>query len=97
MNAETFIKNSTRFLTWLANWHDRLESVPLATAIPSPERTAVLSVDLIVGFAYEGPLSGPRVAGIIPAVTKLFEQAEAAGGEHPEQALGEPAAEVMES
>ena len=82
MNAETFIKNSTPFLTWLATWHARLESVPLSKAIPRPERAAVLSVDLIVGFAYEGPLSGPRVAGIVPVVTRLFEQAETAGVRH---------------
>ena len=69
------------FLTWLAEWHSGLKSVPFAQAIPDPRRTAFLSVDLIVGFAYEGPLAGPRVAAIVPTVTRLFGQARAAGVE----------------
>jgi nicotinamidase-related amidase len=55
--------------------------MPFSEAVPHPQRAAVLSVDLIVGFAYEGPLSGPRVAGIISTVAALFRQAKAAGVE----------------
>ena len=82
MDAKTLIEKSTPFLRWLADWHAQLQSLPFAQAIPRPERAALLSVDLIVGFAYQGPLSGPRVAGIIPTVTRLFERAEAAGVRH---------------
>ena len=82
MNANTLIENSTPFLTWLADWQANLKSVPFVQAVPQPQRAVIVSVDLVVGFAYEGRLSGPRVAGIIPAVVKLFERAKAAGLEH---------------
>lgn len=82
MNASAFIESSTPFLAWLADWQAGLEALPFAEAIPNPERVAVLSVDLIVGFAYQGPLSSPRVAGIMPPITALFRRAKAAGVQH---------------
>ena len=82
MSAQQLIKQSTPFLTWLANWLANLKTVPLIEAIPRPERTAMLGVDLIVGFAYQGPLSSPRVADIVPPTANLFTRAKAAGVEH---------------
>jgi nicotinamidase-related amidase len=82
MSATTFVKQSAPFLAWLADWQANLNQVALSTALPHPERTAVLCVDLIVGFAYQGPLSSPRVAGIVPPIASLFERAHAAGVEH---------------
>ena len=79
MDAKTFIEQSTPFLNWLWDWQRQLPTVSFDEAIPDPERTAVLSVDLIVGFAYEGILSSPRVAGIVPAAVQLFERAKTAG------------------
>jgi nicotinamidase-related amidase len=79
VDARTFVEQSTLFVHWLWNWQAGLQAVPLTEAIPHPERAAVLSVDLIVGFAYEGTLSSPRVAGIVPAAVRLFEQAQEAG------------------
>jgi nicotinamidase-related amidase len=70
------------FLTWLDAWLAGLKSVSFAQAVPTPERTAILSVDLIVGFAYEGTLASPRVADIVPSTVKLFKRAEAAGVKH---------------
>jgi nicotinamidase-related amidase len=66
---------------WLADRPDRQLEEIVATA-GSPERVAIISVDLIVGFCHEGPLSSPRVAGILPAVRSLFERAHAAGIRH---------------
>ncbi len=77
MTAQTL--GSTPFLTWLTEWLANLNSMPFTEAIPRPERAALFCVDLIVGFAYEGILSSPRVAGIVPPVSRLFEQASAAG------------------
>jgi len=79
MDAKTFIDQSIPFLNWLWDWQGQLPSISFAKAVPNPERTAVLSVDLIVGFAYEGILSSPRVAGIVHAAAQLFERAKAAG------------------
>jgi nicotinamidase-related amidase len=42
----------------------------------------LLSVDLTVGFAYQGALSSPRVAGIVAPTVQLFKRARAAGVEH---------------
>jgi nicotinamidase-related amidase len=39
----------------------------------------MMSVDMIVGFCTEGPLSSPRVAGIVQPVASLFTRAFEAG------------------
>lgn len=66
---------------WLAERVDlTLDSI--VTSAGSPERIAIMSVDLIVGFCHMGPLSSPRVAGILPAVRALFERANEAGISH---------------
>jgi nicotinamidase-related amidase len=70
------------FLAWLGNWVSDLWSVRFAKAVPDPERTAVLCVDLSVGFAYQGALSSPRVAGIVSPTVRLFERAYQAGVRH---------------
>jgi len=82
MDAGTFVRDRTCFLAWLADWHANLGVVPFVAAVGDVGRAAVLSVDLIVGFAYEGPLSSPRVAGVVPAAARLFRQADAAGVRH---------------
>ena len=82
MNADKFVQDRNPFLRWLADWNANLRTVPFGAVIEDVNRTAILSVDLIVGFAYEGPLSSPRIAGIVPAVARLFQQADAAGLEH---------------
>lgn len=77
MNLEA----SLPFLRWLSEWEASLKPVPFAQAVPDPSRAALFSVDLIVGFAYEGTLASPRVAGILPAVVELMHKAHAAGVE----------------
>jgi nicotinamidase-related amidase len=60
-----------------------------------PETVAVISVDVINGFCYEGPLASPRVAGIVPPIAALFQKAHRAGvrnfiltqDTHPEDAM----------
>ncbi len=66
-------------MRWLDDWHKKLKRRPFAGAVPEPGRTAIMSVDLINGFCYEGPLASPRVAAIVPAVVSLFGKAHAAG------------------
>jgi nicotinamidase-related amidase len=67
------------FLNWVARWYDGLAPADLATITAQPERVAVISVDLLNGFCYEGPLSGPRVAGIVEPIAALFRAAYDAG------------------
>jgi nicotinamidase-related amidase len=47
-----------------------------------PAHVGVMCVDLVVGFCYEGPLASPRVAGIVPPIVALFQEAHAAGVRH---------------
>jgi nicotinamidase-related amidase len=73
------IAGSRPFLDWLAAWYDHLPTVALGDAMPEPARAAFISVDMINGFCYEGPLSGPRVAGIVAPIAALMRAAHAAG------------------
>ncbi|HUS16242.1 MAG TPA: isochorismatase family cysteine hydrolase [Chloroflexia bacterium] len=73
------LAGSGPFLEWMAGWYDRLPRVDLGDIVRDPERTAVISVDLINGFCYEGPLSGPRVAGIVAPIAALMQAAHTAG------------------
>lgn len=66
---------TTEFLVWVENWLNQLDSPAFNDVIPHPERAAVVSVDMIHGFCYEGVLSSPRVAAITGAVRRTFTSA----------------------
>jgi len=70
---------SRPFLAFLENWQAQMQPVALADAIQDPEKTAILSVDVINGFCYEGPLASPRVANIVAPIASLFTSAWAMG------------------
>ncbi len=78
-SGAALVQGSAAFLDWLAGWWDRLPVLPLGAAVPDPAHTAVIAVDLVNGFCYEGPLSGPRVADIVPASVALLQATHAAG------------------
>lgn len=82
MKETSFEKRCEPFLRWLADWKENLKPGPLGTLVPDSRRAAVMSVDMVIGFCKTGPLAGPRVAGIIRAVTGLFEKAHEAGIRH---------------
>jgi nicotinamidase-related amidase len=73
---------SRAFMDWLARWEKELPVVSLSEVISDPARVGVLSEDLVKGFCSEGPLSSPRVAGIVPAVVRLFQRAHDLGVRH---------------
>jgi nicotinamidase-related amidase len=75
------IKGSQEFLNYLRQWYEEdLRPLPLETVIAGdPSQVAVLSVDLLNGFCREGSLASPRIEGVIPAVTNLFQRAYDAG------------------
>lgn len=70
------------FLPYLHHWVNSLPSLPLANALPAPERAAILSVDVIQGFCVSGPLASPRVARIVTPIVQLLQSAHAAGLKH---------------
>ena len=65
----------TAFLNYLEEWVANLPEVTIEEAAPAPEKTAIVSVDVINGFCYEGPLASPRVAGIVEPIARLFQRA----------------------
>ncbi len=64
-----------RFTQHMLGWFRHLDPLPLEQATPDPARAALLSTDLIVGFAYEGRLASPRVAALAPRAADLFRRA----------------------
>ena len=83
MSAKDFTRTSASFLTWLAGWQADLKPIRLGDLVAGePARAAVMCVDLVVGFCYEGPLASSRVARIVPPIVTLFEKAQAAGVGH---------------
>ncbi len=75
-------EKSRDFLNFLDQWQAGLEPMPLKEALPQPERGAILSVDVIDGFCYNGPLASPRVAQIVEPITRLFKHAWEHGVRH---------------
>ncbi len=76
--TSTLSVRSAPYLDFVEAWLADLPDLSLDTVISSSgsvDRIAIVSVDLIVGFCHSGPLSSPRVAGILPAVQRLFERA----------------------
>ena len=74
---------SASFLAWLSGWEDSLKPIRLSDLVAGgPAHVAVMCVDLVVGFCYEGPLASPRVAGIVAPIVELFRDAHAVGVQH---------------
>lgn len=51
----------------------------VVSAAGGPDRVAIISIDLICGFAKEGPLASPRVDATLPAVLRTMDAGIAAG------------------
>jgi nicotinamidase-related amidase len=82
LSAKALSEASMPFFQWLEEWLEGLEVVQVEQVIPDPHKAAVVSVDVTNGFCYEGPLSSPRVAGIVQPIARLFEQVWAHGVRH---------------
>src|SRR5438105_934419 len=81
MSTVTKTRSET-FLAWLDRWYEQLPEMPLDAVLAEaggPASVGCVSVDLIVGFCSEGPLSSPRVGALAPRVAALFRRAHAAG------------------
>src|SRR5215472_1912092 len=76
-----FVEQSRDFLSALVEWERSLPSIAWSDLREDAQqgRVALLSVDMVNGFCYEGMLSSLRVQGIIPAVVAAFEGAYAIG------------------
>jgi nicotinamidase-related amidase len=74
-----FGEESREFIQFLEKWMEGLKPLILKREIKSPHEAALISVDMINGFCHQGPLSSPRVNGIIPAITSLFKETHGFG------------------
>jgi nicotinamidase-related amidase len=68
-------EKSKKFLDYLEEWVGNLPTLAIDEVITHPEKTAIISVDVINGFLYEGPLSSPRVAKIGEPISELMSSA----------------------
>ncbi len=68
----TLADHSITFLNYLEAFVADLPTLTFEEAIPDPECAAIVSVDVINAFLYEGPLSSPRVATIAETITRLM-------------------------
>ncbi len=82
MQTKSLAGQAKPFLDYLDDWTANLAAMPMADAAPDPARAAIVSVDVINGFCYEGALSSPRVAGIVEPITRLFRRAWQHGLRH---------------
>lgn len=82
MKPDSLACRAQPFLDYLEEWTASLPVLSWDDILVDPSKTAVLSVDVINGFCYEGPLSSPRVARIVEPITRLFESAWACGVRH---------------
>ncbi len=82
MNVETLINNSKPFLEYVLSWEANLPELLLKDVIHDPSSTAIVSVDVINGFCYEGALASPRVQAIISPIVDIFKQGQAMGVEN---------------
>jgi nicotinamidase-related amidase len=82
MQNNLLVDQAKPFLDYLDGWMAAQSSLPLTEVIPDPAHAAILSIDVINGFCYEGVLSSPRVAEIVGPITRLFERAWQHGVHH---------------
>jgi nicotinamidase-related amidase len=83
MDTEKLIEQSRPFLDYIVQWQAGLKPLPLAQALNGPaDQVAVISVDVINGFCYEGPLASPRVAALVDPIVALFKKTHQAGVRH---------------
>jgi nicotinamidase-related amidase len=60
------------FFTYLNEWLEGLSPTSLDEVLRQPDQAAIISVDFINGFCYEGALASPRVKGIVAPIRQLF-------------------------
>jgi len=68
-------EKSKPFLDYLEAWLASLPSLTFGEALPNPGKSAIISIDVINGFLYEGHLASPRVAAIDVPITNLMRSA----------------------
>lgn len=76
------VKGSQAFLQYLEEWLPALPQQTIGEAAPTPEQTAVIAVDVLVGFCSQGALASERVRKIVEPVVGLLNLAYSSGVRH---------------
>lgn len=71
-----------KFLDWLDDWIKKLPPATFQDLKIDPEKTALVSVDMVKGFCSIGPLASPDIAAIIPEIVSLFKKCQVYGIKH---------------
>lgn len=79
MSTQSLVDHARPFLLDLEEWQKSLPVLSLESVAAHPDKTAVISVDIIEGFCNVGALASPRVAGIVAPIVSLFERAWGVG------------------
>ncbi len=73
------LKYNLEFLDWLAEWKNNLPNIVLSKLLINPDRTALVSIDMVNGFCHQGSLASENVKSIIPAVVTLMKKLNDSG------------------
>jgi nicotinamidase-related amidase len=82
MESEVNQPETISFLAYLDQWMLNLPIKKLEELVVEPDKTAIISVDMLKGFCSIGPLASPRVAGIVDAIVELMQLGWDAGIRH---------------
>jgi nicotinamidase-related amidase len=86
MSKQALSGKSAAFIDWIEGWLNERTPLDLQSYLQggniSPDRVAIVCVDVIVGFCYEGRLSSPRIAAIVEPIARLFARAHELGVRH---------------
>ena len=84
--TQALSQRSAAFIDWIEGWLNERTPLDLQSYLQSnnitPDRVAIVCVDVIVGFCYEGRLASPRIAAIVEPIAQLFTRAHELGVRH---------------
>lgn len=63
----------------MLDFYEKLKPFNLKKEIQDPEKTAIFSTDMIVGFCSQGHLASERIKKLIPSIVGLFKKANELG------------------
>ena len=69
------LRKMREYLTVLVENYEKLKLFNLKKAIQDPEKTAIFSADMVVGFCSQGNLASERIKKLIPPIVELSKKA----------------------
>jgi hypothetical protein len=75
MRADKLFEKNKDFFEFLLDFYERLKPFNLKEGIRDPEKAAIFSADMIVGFCSQGNLASERIRKLIPPIVDLFKKA----------------------